>query len=475
MLLVQEEVLNQLTRYLIPVFVGLILFLAPVPIGLDPKGWKLFSIFVPTILGIVFKPLPMGPVALLGLLVATLTGALDLGSEGLTGFASPVIWLIVCVFFIARGFIKTQLGTRIAYLFVRFLGHKTLGLGYGIVLTETIIAPVIPSNAARAGGIMFPILKSIAESLGSSPEKGTEKKLGSFLTQVCFQGNLITSAMFLTAMAANPMAQALAAKQGINITWTSWFLAALVPGVLSIIIVPLVLYWIYPPEVKHLPEAVDMAKRKLHDMGPMSRGEWTMTAIFSFMLIFWIFGENLGVTATTTALMGLCLLLISGVITWQDVLNEHEAWHTFVWLSILVMMSAFLEKFGFISWFSGHIGSFVEGWPWMYAFLALSLVYFYSHYFFASNTAHVGAMYSAFLAVAIAAGTPPFLAALVLAFFSSLFSSMTHYGTSAAVVLFGTGYVPIVAWWGVGLAISIVNLVIWLGAGGVWWKVLGLW
>ncbi len=467
--------MNKILGLIIPVLVGVGLWSMPVPVGLDPKGWQLFSIFVPTILGIIFKPLPMGPIALFGLLVSVLTGVLDLGKDGLTGFASPVIWLIVYVFFIARGFIKSQLGTRIAYVFVRLLGRRTLGLGYGIILTELLIAPVIPSNAARAGGIMLPILKAIAESMGSRPEDGTAKKMGSFLTQVCYQGNLITSAMFLTAMAANPMAQAIAAKQGIEITWTNWFIAALVPGLLSIIIIPLLLYFIYPPEIKELPEAVDVARKKLHEMGSMSRVEWTMLGIFFFMLFFWVFGERWGITATTTALMGLCLLLITNVLEWKDILNEHEAWHTLLWMSILVMMSSYLEKYGFVSWFSNGMGTLVQGWSWIHAFGVLALVYFYSHYFFASNTAHVSSMYAAFLAVSVSAGAPPLLAALCLAFFSSLFSSMTHYGTSAAVVLFGTGYVPISAWWGLGLVVSIVNLIIWFGAGGIWWKVIGIW
>ena len=457
------------------VIVGWGISLLPVPHGVDPKGWALFSIFVPTILGLVLKPLPMGPVALLGMSAATLTNTLDIGKEALNGFSSPVIWLIVFVFFIARGFIKTGLGNRIAYLFVRMLGRRTLGLGYGMILTELVIAPVIPSNAARAGGVMFPILKSIAESMGSSPETGTERKMGSYLTQVCFHGNLVTSAMFLTAMAANPMAQALAAKQGVSITWANWALAAVVPGLISIILIPLVLYFIYPPEMKELPHAVEMARGKLKAMGPMARSEWTMLGVFGIMLFLWVFGDNWGISACTTALLGLCLLFVMDVLDWKDVLAEHEAWHTLVWMAILVMMSAYLEKFGLIDWFSQIIGAAVSGWHWLYAFLTLSLVYFYSHYFFASNTAHVSSMYAAFLVVAIGAGTPPLLAALVLGFFSSLFSSMTHYGTSAAAVLYGTGYVSIGAWWGVGFVISIVNLIIWLGAGGIWWKVLGIW
>ncbi len=467
--------MNKALGLLIPVLVGIGLWLIPVPNGLDPKGWQLFSIFVPTILGIVFKPLPMGAIALLGLLVTTLTGVLDLANEGLTGFSSPVIWLIVYVFFIARGVIKSQLGIRIAYLFVRLLGRRTLGLGYGIVLTELIIAPVVPSNSARAGGVMFPILKAIAESLGSNPVDGTEKKVGSFLTQVCYQGNVITSAMFLTAMAANPMAQAIAAKQGIIITWANWFLAALIPGILSIFIIPLVIYFIYPPQEKKLPEAVTIAKRKLNEMGPMSSSELTMSGIFCFLLFSWMFGEYWGISSTTTALIGLCLLLLTNVLTWKDVLNEHEAWHTFCWMAVLVMMSTYLEKFGFIDWFSNSMSRFVQGWSWYYAFSALTLIYFYSHYFFASNTAHVSSMYAAFLAVCLSVGTPPLLAALCLGFFSSLFSSTTHYANSAAAVLFGTNYVPISAWWGIGLVVSFINLAIWFGAGGIWWKILGIW
>ena len=105
----------------------------------------------------------------------------------------------------------------------------------------------------------------------------------------------------------------------------------------------------------------------------------------------------------------------------------------------------------------------------------LTLIYFYSHYFFASNTAHVSAMYAAFLGVAVTVGTPPLLAALLLGFFSNLFSSMTHYSTGPAPVLFGAGYVKVADWWRLGALISVVNIIIWLGLGGVWWKIMGLW
>lgn len=458
-----------------PVALGLLIYWIPVPAGMDPRGWSLFAIFVATILGLILKPMPMGAVALISMIVAVLTKTLVLSTEALSGYGSEVIWLVVYVFLIARGLIKTQLGLRLAYFFVSLMGKRTLGLGYGIVVTELLIAPVIPSNAARAGGVMFPILKSIAESLGSRAGDGTERKLGAYLTAVCTHGNLITSAMFLTAMAANPMAQTIAREQGVHFEFMDWFIAASVPGLISLIVVPLLLYYIYPPEVKVLPHAVGIAKKKLHEMGPMSSHEWIMTGIFLFLLVFWAIGKSWwGIDATTTALMGLGLLLLTGVLTWEDILNEKEAWHTLIWFAILVTMAKYLQAFGFVAWFSKTVETAIGGVDPISVLISLVTVYFYSHYFLASNTAHVSAMYGAFLAVAIAAGAPPLLSALVLGFSSSLFSSMTHYGSTSNVMFYSTGYIPIATWWGLGLIISIVHFIVWGGIGGLWWKFLGL-
>ncbi len=456
------------------IIIGLSIYMMPIPVGLEPKAWHLFSIFVATITAIVLKPYPMPFIALLGLLVTVLTNVLTF-EEGMAGFSNQVIWLVVLVFFIARGFIKTQLGTRLAYIFVGLLGRSTLGLGYGIAITEVLIAPFMPSNSARTGGVMMPIIQSIAETLGSSPDNGTERKLGSYLYQVTFQSNLITSAMFLTAMAANPMAQSLAAKQNVEITWISWFVAASVPGLISLLIIPLVLYWIYPPELKVIKNSKEFSRDQLEKLGPLSRQEKTMIGIFSLILLLWIFAKQTGIGASTAALLGLVLTIVLKIIDWKDVMNEKEAWNTFIWLAVLVTLSTYLDKFGFISWFSQNISRFVVDWPWQKGFLFLSLCYFYSHYFFASNTAHVSSMYAAFLAVSISIGAPPLVAALLLAFFSSLFSSMTHYGTTAGAIVFGANYVKLSDWWRIGFIVSIINLVIWICGGGLWWKALGLW
>lgn len=469
---------------LVTLAVGLAIWLIPPPnVAADalPQGanmvsaWHLLAIFVATIVGIIVKPLPMGAVAMLGVTATALTGTLTI-ADALSGFQDTTIWLIVLAFFIARGFIKTGLGSRIAYQFVRLLGRKTLGLGYGLIATDLVLAPAIPSNTARAGGVVFPILRSISEAYGSRSDDGTARKMGSFLTVAAFQGTIITSAMFLTAMAANPLAAKLAGDAGITISWTGWATAALVPGLASLLLVPYLLYKLYAPAITSTPGATEMARSELARMGPMKSDEWMMLGTFALLLVLWIFGPQLGnLNATTAALIGLGVLLLVGVLTWKDVQEETGAWDTLVWFAALVMMASFLNKLGLIPWFSKTVGSSLAGVPWLYAFLVLSVVYLYSHYLFASNTAHVGAMYAAFLGVSVAVGTPPLLAALVLAFFSNLMSSMTHYGTGPAPVLFGAGYVDIGTWWKLGLLVSAVNVAIWLLLGGLWWKVLGLW
>ena len=454
---------------------GVIVWFIPPPAGVDPRAWHLFAIFVATIVGIIAKPLPMGAVALLGILATALTGTLRI-EQALSGFANGTIWLIVVAFFISHGFSKTGLGNRIAYLFMRLLGRRSLGLSYGLLATDLVLAPAIPSNTARAGGIIYPLLKSCAVAYGSDPAKGTSRRIGSFLTLTAIQGNAITSAMFLTAMAGNPLAAKLAGQMGINLTWGGWALAALVPGLVSLLVVPLLIYKLHPPEVKETPEATQMAREKLAAMGPMHRHEWIMLGVFFLLLFLWIFGDALaGIDSTTTALLGLGVLLITGVLTWKDILEEQGAWDTLVWFAALVMMATFLNTLGLIPWFTKSAGTLVGGTNWVVAFLALSVLYFYSHYFFASNTAHISSMYAAFLAVAVAAGTPPVLAALVLAFFGNLFGGITHYATGPAPVLFGSGYVPLGTWWKIGAIVSVVNIVIWLGVGAVWWKALGLW
>jgi len=295
----------------ITVIVGGVLWLLPSPSGVDDRAWQLLAIFVATIVGFIVRPLPMGAVAVVGIVATVITGTLSI-RQAVSGFGNHVIWLLVVAFMIARGFIKTGLSRRIAYGFVALLGKKSLGLGYGLVATDLVLAPAIPSNTARAGGVVFPILLSLAKSYESEPDDGTARKIGAFLTLTAFQGTGITSAMFLTAMAANPLAVELAHGLGVEVTWGDWAWAAIVPGLVSLVIVPLALYWLYPPEIKETPAAAETARAELAKMGRMKTSELIMFATFVLLLALWIFGRGFGLHPTAAALVGLATLLLTG-------------------------------------------------------------------------------------------------------------------------------------------------------------------
>lgn len=383
--------------------------------------------------------------------------------------------MIAMAFFIARGFIKTGLGRRIALNFVKAFGKRTLGLAYSLIGVDLILAPATPSNTARAGGVLYPIIKSLSQSFGSDPKNGTQRKIGSFLIFAEYHGDMITAAMFMTAMAANPLVQTLAKGSGVNITCGGWFLAALVPGIISLIVVPWLIYKMYPPEVKETPNAKQWAEEQLSEMGPMSVAEKIMAVIFVLALILWMTGSFIGIDATLAAFIALALLLLTGVLSWQDVLHETGAWNTLPWFSVLVMMAGSLTSLGFIPWLSKAISSSLHGMSWVLVLIILIVFYFYSHYLFASSTAHVTAMYSALLAVAISASVPPMLAALLLGFFGNLMASTTHYASGPAPVLFGSGYVPQSKWWSLNFVLGIFYLVVWIGIGSLWMKLIGMW
>jgi DASS family divalent anion:Na+ symporter len=462
----------RLKALIIPLAIGAILLFVPRPASVEPHGWQLLAIFVATVAAIVARALPMAAVTLISIAIILLTGTLELETV-LAGFGNDSVWLIVSAFFLAGAFIRTGLGRRIAYWFMAAFGQRTLGLSYSLATTDLVLAPFIPSHTARSGGAVFPILKSVARTFVSG-EQATVRTAG-FLTVVAYQCSIVISGMFLTSMAANPLIAQFAAQEGVQLTWRLWALAAVMPGLASLILVPLIVYAVYPPAIRHTPEARTLARHELAALGPMSRDEITLCVVFAGLLVAWALGPTLGVESTTAVLAAIAILLLSGVLLWDDVAREHEAWTTFVWFAALVMMATQLGRLGVTQWFATSISSAVGDVNWAIGFAVLSLAYFYSHYLFASNTAHVSAMYAPFLVIAIAIGTPPALAALVLAFFSNLFAGLTHYGAGAAPVFFGANYVALGTWWRIGALLSVVNIVIWVVLGGIWWKVLGLW
>lgn len=465
---------TKMRGWIIIVIAFLAVWLSPVPEGLTLVAWHLFAVFLATIVGFIVHPIPMGAIAFLSISVAALTRVVTT-NEIFGAFGNTTIWLIASAFFFAKGFSKTGLGKRIAYVIIRMFGTSTLKLAYSISITDLIIGPAVPSNTARAGGVFFPIVRSLCESFDSKPG-ATAKRFGTFMMTSVFQTDIIVSAMFLTSMAGNPLSAELARKTlGVDITWGGWIMATIVPGLVAIILVPLLVYALTKPEIKKTPQAHALATDELAKMGPMSYGEKVMFAVFILALVLWATGSITHIADTVVAILGIGILLVAGVLEWEDIITEKKAWDTFIWMGVIVGLAEQLNKSGFITWFGNRIAGHVDHLPWMAALIAVFLIYMYSHYGFASMTAHIAAMYAALGVVAVVAGVPPFVAAIALAVDANLCGCLTHYGAGPAPIFFGGGYVSQNKWWSVGFVISLLSTAIFLGIGLIWWKVLGLW
>ena len=493
------ELRSLILKWAIVAGAGLAVYLAPVPQGITQQAWRLFAIFVATIIGSILRPVPGGAMVLLGIAIVVITKAMPLSDAmirtvtdpanpdlkavealrikaTLMGYADPVVWLVLAAFFMSRGMIKTGLGRRIALLFIRAIGRRSLGLGYALVGTDLLLATVIPSNGARCGGITFPIAKSVAEAYDSKPGE-TANRLGAFLMSFIYQCEVIICAMFLTGQAGNLVIQRLTKQQtGIDLNYTTWMVGAIVPGFVCLILTGLLLYRLFPPEVTHTPGATDFARSELSKMGPMTWREKLMLGVFLLVGLLWATTNRLHtVDYSVVALIGICLLLLGGVLTWQDALSEHAAWDVFVWYGGMVRLAEALGETGITKSFAQASAGFTTGWKWWAALALLALIYFYAHYAFASITAHALAMYTPFLIVVIAAGAPSMLAVALLACFSNLSAGLTHYGTTPGPIYFGAGYVTQQKWWQMGLIASVPNILIWTAVGLIWWKILGWW
>ncbi|UOO81035.1 anion permease [Uruburuella testudinis] len=469
----------------------LIWFAIPVPEGVTPEAWHLLALFVGVVAAIIGKAMPIGAVAMIAITLVALSGVTSdnpaqAARDALSSLNHPLIWMIGVAIMISRGLLKTGLGMRFGYMFIAIWGKRTIGIAYSLAISDLMLAPITPSNTARGGAIVHPVMRAIATSFESEPEKGTENRMGKYLALVNYHANIICCSMFITATAPNPLVVELIAKatdSQISISWGTWALAMLVPGLLALFVMPLILYWMYPPEIKKTPNATQFAKERLREMGPMSRGEWIMLVIFALLLALWagipamILGDAWAVNATTTAFIGLSLLLISGVLTWDEVLKEKSAWDTITWFAALVMMATFLNKLGLIAWFSGLLESSISGLGlnWVAGCSLLMLAYLYAHYMFASGTAHVTAMFGAFYAAGLALGAPPMLFALMMAAATSIMMSLTHYASGSSPVIFGSGYVNMKEWWKAGFLMSLFELLVFGTVGLMWWKALGYW
>ncbi len=465
---------KRLWRAALPILVTAGLALAPAPSGLPQHAWYYFAIFAGVIVALVSEPLPGAAIGLIGVVAVTmlapfvLYGPADLAKAGfnpadaalawaLTGFSNATVWLIFAAFLFALAYEKAGLGKRIALNLVRIMGRRTLTLGYAVVMAESMLAPVTPSITARSAGIIFPIIRNVPILYDSKPNDPSARKLGGYLMWVAVASSMITSSLFLTGLAPNLLAVEIVRRTvNIQIDWIAWFTAFAPAGILLLIAVPLLTWWLYPPGLKRSEEVPKWAERELASLGPMTMRETTVAVLVAMALALWIFGGHY-VNATTVALIVIALMLVTRVFTWEDILKHRAAWNTLVWFATLVTLADGLGRVGFVKWFAANFAGQLAGVSPIAAMVILIALFFFAHYMFASVTAHTTAMLPVMLAAGSAIpGIPARDYALLLCLTIGIMGVVSPYGAGNSPVYYGSGYLPARDYWRLGGSFGLI-------------------
>jgi L-tartrate/succinate antiporter len=464
---------SRLWRAAVPVVSGLVLAVLPAPQGLAPEGWHYFALFAAVILGLVTEPLPAAAVGVIGVTFAAVFGLVFTPAQladpsfrlpaealrwALAGFSNGTVWLIFAAFVFAMGYEKTGLGRRIALVLVHRLGARTLGLGYAIALSDLALAPFTPSNTARSAGTIFPIVRSIPPLYGSAPG-ASARRIGAYIMWVAFATTCVTSSMFVTALAPNLLATELVrTATGVHITWTTWFTGFLPIGVPLLVLVPWLVYTIYPPAIRSSAEVPRWAALELEKLGPPSARELVMASLVALALALWIVGGRV-IDATTVALVAISLMLVFAVVSWDDILANRAAWNVLVWFASLVVLADGLNKAGVVDWIGRSAAGALAGYPPTFVMTMLVLLFFVLHYMFASLTAHATALVPVMVAAgASVPGMNVRAFAMLLVFSLGIMGVITPYATGPAPVYFASGYIARQDFWRLGLIFGAIFL-----------------
>jgi len=476
--------------FLLPALIAILLLITPVPEGLAPHAWHFFAIFAAVIVGLIFEPLPGAVIGLTGIVVIAIFNQWLLFSPeqladpqfktanqafkwAVSGFSNSTVWLIFGAFMFAAGYDKTNLGRRLALILVKFLGRRSLTLGYAITFADLLLAPFTPSNTARSGGTIYPIIANLPPLYGSKPNDPSARKIGSYLMWVAITAACITSSMFLSALAPNLLALALVKSVvGIDISWGKWFLAFLPVGILLIITMPLLAYWLYPPEVKVNEQVPKWAAGELKKLGRMSRNEILLLCFVCCALLMWIFAAA-WIAPAMAALLVVVLMLWTGVLSWNDITSNKPAWNTFAWFATLVALADGLARVGFIRWLGQEAGVLLTGISPSVATVMLFLAFYLLHYLFASSTAHTTALLPAILTIGAAIpGIDMQIFCLLLVTSLGIMGIITPYGTGPSPIYYGSGYLPTKDYWRLGSIFGLIFLLALLFIGYPWMKMI---
>ncbi|MFC0140406.1 anion permease [Erwinia mallotivora] len=477
-------------KLLIPLLTLVVMLLIPVPDGMPPQAWHYFAVFVAMIVGMILEPIPATAISFMAVTLCVIGGRFllfdadelanpDFNASsqalkwGLAGFSSPTVWLVFGAFIFALGYEVSGLGRRIALFLVKFMGKRTLTLGYAIVIIDILLAPFTPSNTARTGGTVFPVIKNLPPLFNSYPNDPSSRRIGGYLMWMMVIGTSISSSMFVTGAAPNVLGLEFASKvAGVHISWLHWFLAFLPVGIILLVVSPALVWLLYKPGITQSTEVAAWAAEELKSLGRLTHKEITLIGLVLLSLALWVLGGKL-ISATAVALLAVALMLALRVVPRKEITRYSSAWNTLVNLATLVVMANGLTRSGFIDWFSATMSRHLEGFSPQGTVIVLILVFYFSHYLFASLSAHTATLLPVILALGKSIpGVPVEHLSLLLMLSIGIMGCLTPYATGPGVIIYGCGYVKSKDYWRLGAIFGVIFISILLLVG---WPVLAVW
>ncbi|MDX4071088.1 anion permease [Aliarcobacter skirrowii] len=453
-------------KLLVPVLLALIIWFIPAPEGLSVEAWRFFGIFLAVIIGLILEPIPAALIGFAGISLIAVLGLMGNSGESikwaLSGFSNTTIWLIFAAFMFAAGYKKTGLGKRISLLMIKYMGKSTLGLGYAVAFSDLVLAPFMPSNTARSGGTIYPVVINIPQIFNSLPDN-EPRKIGAYISWVAIASTCVTSSMFLTALAPNVLAVGMVAQHDAHIIvpWIEWAKIMLPLMIPLFLLTPWLTYIVYPPTQKKSPEAPAWAAEELKKLGGVTFKEYLMLGLAILALVLWIFGSEVGINATTTAICIVSIIILSGILTWDDLLSNKAAFNVFIWFATLVALADGLRKIGLIKYLEGSIENTFVDINLTVAIISLIVVFYVAHYFFASTTAHVSALLPVFITIAVSILPVEQVLPFTILLLGGLgvMGIITPYGCGPCPIWYGAGYISQAKWWALGALFGFIYLI----------------
>jgi DASS family divalent anion:Na+ symporter len=308
----------------------------------------------------------------------------------------------------------------------------------------------------------------MAEAAGATPGRADRRRLGRFLMFSGMASLTLSSALWMTAMAGNPLGAEIAKKSGVDIGFGSWLVASSVPTLLAMVLVPFLLYKVIKPEVTSMPDAPAEARATLAKLGPLNRDQKVVGVTFLGMVVLWGLASTLHIDPTAVAFLGLGVMLATNVLTMEDIAGQGDVLATFIWFASLFTLSSQLNKLGFMEYVGDRLATALGGFPVVGAAVVLIVAYVLLHYLFVSQTAHLLALFGVFLGVGVKLGATPSILAFQLLFATNYFAAITPQASSANLLFAGSGYMSQGELYKLGALHTAFCMVLYLVVGTAW-------